>query len=252
MRRTIMNKIAIIIPSRLDAQRFPNKPLKLINKKEMILHVYEAASKSNSGEVFVATPDEEILERVKNSGGKAILTSANHQTGTDRIFEVFKKTLNEEPKIIVNLQGDMPNIEPKAISDLVSYMNKDKCDIGTLASIFNSKKEIENPNVVKVAVKEKISPDIFLNAIDFFRENVNSTYNLYHHIGIYAFTNKALIRYVSLKRSKLELERKLEQLRALENNMTIHVGYIKSSPLSVDTEEDLKEVEKLMKKNEKN
>jgi 3-deoxy-manno-octulosonate cytidylyltransferase (CMP-KDO synthetase) len=93
---------------------------------------------------------------------------------------------------------------------------------------------------------------MFLNALDFFRIDQNSVDNLYHHVGIYAFTSKALIRYVSLKRSKLELERKLEQLRALENNMSIHVGYIKSSPLSVDTEEDLIEVKNLMKKNEKN
>ena len=247
-----MNKIAIIIPSRLDAQRFPNKPLKLINNKEMILHVYDAAIKSNAGDVYVATPDKKIADTVKNSGGNAIITSFNHETGTDRVFEVFKKELKEEPKIIINLQGDMPNIDPKAIFNLVSYMNKDKCDIGTLASDFNNRKEIDNPNVVKVAVKEKFSKDMFLNAVDFFRENKNSSYHLYHHIGIYAFTNKALIRYVSLKRSKLELERKLEQLRALENNMSIHVGYIKSSPLSIDTEEDLKEVKNLMEKNEKN
>jgi 3-deoxy-manno-octulosonate cytidylyltransferase (CMP-KDO synthetase) len=127
-------------------------------------------------------------------------------------------------------------------------MSKNKCDIGTLASDFNAKNEMSNPNVVKVAVKEKLSDDIFLNAFDFFRTDVNSAYNLYHHIGIYAFTNKALIRYVSLKRSKLELERKLEQLRALENKMSIHVGYIKSSPLSVDTEADLIEVKNLMEK----
>ena len=223
-----MNKTAIIIPSRLDAQRFPNKPLKLINKKEMILHVYDAAIKSKAGEVYVATPDQEIIDVIKNSGGNAIKTSDNHQTGTDRIFEVFKETLNSEPNIIINLQGDMPNLEPQAISNLVSYMNKNKCDIGTLASDFNSKIEIDNPNIVKVAVKEKLSNDIFLNALDFFRVKTNSTYNLYHHIGIYAFTSKALIRYVSLKRSKLELERKLEQLRALENSMSIHVGYINS------------------------
>jgi len=247
-----MNKIAIIIPSRLDAQRLPNKPLKLINNKEMILHVYDSAARSKAGKVYVATPDQQIIDIVKNSGGNAIKTSNNHQTGTDRIFEVFKETLNSEPNIIINLQGDMPNLESQAISNLVSYMGKNKCDIGTLASDFNSKVEIDNPNVVKVAVKEKLSNDIFLNALDFFRVNTNSSYNLYHHIGIYAFTNKALIRYVSLKRSKLELERKLEQLRALENKMSIHVGYIKSSPLSVDTEEDLAEVKNLMKKNEKN
>jgi len=246
-----MNKIVIIIPSRLNAQRLPNKPLKLINNKEMILHVYDSAIRSNTGEVYVATPDQQIVDIVKNFGGNAVKTSNNHETGTDRIFEVFRETLNSEPNIIINLQGDMPNLQSQAISNLVSYMNKNKCDIGTLASDFNTKDEIDNPNIVKVAVKEKLSNDIFLNALDFFRVKTNSTYNLYHHIGIYAFTNKALIRYVSLKRSKLELERKLEQLRALENKMSIHVGYIKSSPLSVDTEEDLIEVKNLMEKNEK-
>ena len=243
-----MNKIAIIIPSRLDAQRLPNKPLKLINNKEMILHVYDLAIRSNAGEVYVASPDQQIVDIVKNSGGNAIKTSDNHETGTDRIFEVFKETLNSEPNIIINLQGDMPNLEPQAISNLVSYMNKKKCDIGTLASDFNAKNEMNNPNVVKVAVKEKLSDDIFLNAFDFFRAKIKSTYNLYHHTGIYAFTSKALIRYVSLKRSKLELERKLEQLRALENKMSIHVGYVEAAPLSVDTEEDLIEIKKLMEK----
>ncbi len=241
-----MNKIAIIIPSRLHAQRLPNKPLKLINNKEMILHVFDQAIKSKAGDVYVATPDEKIIETVKSVGGKAIRTSENHQTGTDRIFEVFKNELGSEPEIIINLQGDMPNIQPQAIYDLVSYMQKNKCDIGTLASKFNSKTEIDNPNVVKVGVKEKLLSNVFQNAYDFFRVDENSVYNLYHHIGIYAFTNKALIRYVSLKRSKLELERKLEQLRALENKMTIHVGYIETSPLSVDTEEDLIKVKNLL------
>ena len=243
-----MNKIAIIIPSRLDAQRLPNKPLKFINNKEMILHVYDKAIKSNVGEVYVATPDEKIIDVVKNAGGKVVKTSNNHETGTDRIFEVFKKKLNSDPEIVINLQGDMPNIQHQVISDLVSYMQKNKCDIGTLASDLNSNTEIKNPNVVKVAVKEKLSNNIFLNALDFFRIPQNSSYNLYHHIGIYAFTSKALIRYVSLKRSKLELERKLEQLRALENKMSIHVGYIKTSPLSVDTEDDLIKVKNLMER----
>ena len=157
-----MNKTAIIIPSRLDAQRLPNKPLKLINNKEMILHVYDAANKSNVGEVYVATPDQKIVDTVKNSGGNAIKTSNNHETGTDRIFEVFKNELGSEPEIIINLQGDMPNIQPQAIYDLVSYMQKNKCDIGTLASDFNSRNEMDDPNVVKVTVKEKFSKNTFL------------------------------------------------------------------------------------------
>ena len=243
-----MNKIAIIIPSRLNAQRFPNKPLKLINNKEMILHVYEGAKRSKAGEVYVASPDQKIIDIVKNAGGNAVKTLNHHETGTDRIFEVFKNKLNSKPEIVINLQGDMPNIKSESISYLVSYMTKNKCDIGTLASDLESAAELNEPNIVKVALKEKLTDNTFLNALDFFRIGENSSYNLYHHIGIYAFTSKALIRYVSLKRSKLELERKLEQLRAIENKMSIHVGYIKSSPLSVDTEEDLIKVKNLMKK----
>jgi len=245
-----MNKTAIIIPSRLDALRLPNKPLELINNKEMILHVYEAAKKTNVGNVYVATPDQKIIDVVTNHGGKAILTSLDHQTGTDRVYEVFKNELKNEPSIIVNLQGDMPNIDPKAISDLVLYMKKGECDIGTLASKFSTEAEIVNENNVKVAIKDKINPDNFGKATDFFRTSSHLYKNVYHHIGIYAFTNKALVRYVSLERSKLEIERKLEQLRALDNDMSIHVGYINSSPLSVDTKNDLNEVKKIMENNE--
>ena len=245
-----MNKTAIIIPSRLDAVRLPNKPLELINNKEMILHVYDAAKKTNTGEVYVATPDQKIIDVVNNYGGQAILTSLNHQTGTDRVYEIFKNKLNSEPNIIVNLQGDMPNIDPQAIANLVSYMNKNTCDIGTLASSFTSETELADENNVKVAVNSKLENNKFDQAIDFFRIDEKKYKNYYHHVGIYAFTNKALLRYVSLKRSKLELERKLEQLRALENSMTIHVGFINSSPLSVDTINDLKEVRQIMETNE--
>ena len=143
----------------------------------------------------------------------------------------------------------MPNIEPQAISDLINYMEKGTCDIGTLASSFSSDDELADENNVKVAVKEKLTNGKFSEALDFFRKDSNEYENYYHHVGIYAFTNKALVRYVSLKRSKLELERKLEQLRALENSMSIHVGYINSSPLSVDTKNDLMEVRKIMEKN---
>ena len=243
-----MDKIAIIIPSRLDARRLPNKPLKLINNKEMVLHVYEAAINSKAGDVYIATPDQQIINIVKKAKGNVIKTSEQHETGTDRIYEVFNNALNKEPNIIINLQGDMPNIKPKAISELVSYMKQGKCDIGTLASKLSSEDEFQNPNIVKVLVEGEFSENKFLKSLDFFRTTQSSKDKLYHHIGIYAFTSKALIRYVTLKRTKLELERKLEQLRALENNMSIHVGYMKSSPLSVDTEEDLIKVKKIMEK----
>ena len=245
-----MKKTAIIIPSRLDAQRLPNKPLELINNKEMILHVYEAALKSNAEEVFVATPDQKIKDIVKKFGGNCVLTTGKHETGTDRVFEVFKTILNGNPQIIINLQGDMPNIHPDTINNLINYMKKGECEIGTLASKFTSNSELEDENVVKVLVKEKLEPSIFVKALDFVRINNMKEFQAYHHIGIYAFTNKALLRYVGLKRSKLELERKLEQLRALEDGMSIHVGYVESSPLSVDTKKDLEEIKRIMRTNE--
>ena len=245
-----MKKTAIIIPSRLDAQRLPNKPLELINNKEMILHVYEAALKSDAEEVFVATPDQRIKDIVKKFGGNCILTTGKHETGTDRVFEVFKKILNGNPKIVINLQGDMPNIHPDTINNLINYMKKGECEIGTLASKLSSNSELEDENIVKVLVKEKLEPGIFVKALDFVRINNMKEFQAYHHIGIYAFTNKALLRYVGLKRSKLELERKLEQLRALEDGMSIHVGYVESSPLSVDTKKDLEEIKRIMKTNE--
>ena len=245
-----MKKTAIIIPSRLDAQRLPNKPLELINNKEMILHVYEAALKSNADEVFVATPDQKIKDIVKKFGGNCVLTTGKHETGTDRVFEVFKTILNGNPQIVINLQGDMPNIHPDTINNLINYMKKGECEIGTLASKFTSNSELEDENIVKVLVKEKLEPSIFVKALDFVRINNMREFQAYHHIGIYAFTNYALSRYVGLKRSKLELKRKLEQLRAMENGMTIHVGYVDSSPLSVDTERDLNEIKKIMEENE--
>ena len=246
-----MSNIAIIIPSRLNAERLPDKPLKLINKKEMILHVYDAAKNSNVGEVIVATPDQKIFDLIKNHDGLTFLTSEKHETGTDRVFEVFNKHLKKKPKIIINLQGDMPNISSKDIRFLADHMKKNLCDIGTLAGDIRNKKEEKDPNVVKVKLEKKINKKFFSKAIDFFR-TIEKAINdkTYHHIGIYAFTNKALIRYVGLKRSRLEIERKLEQLRALENNMKIDVGYIDSCPLSVDTEKDLIEIKKIME-NEK-
>ena len=140
----------------------------------------------------------------------------------------------------------MPNIDPGAIKHLIDYMNLGKCEIGTLASEFTSDQELDDDNIVKVLVKKKIKPGMFEEALDFKRTRPQNDKEFYHHIGIYAFTNKALLRYVSLKRSKLELERKLEQLRAMENDMSVHVGYINSPPLSVDTEKDLIQIKKLM------
>ena len=242
-----MTENVIIIPTRLEATRLPNKPLKKINEKEMILHVYEAARKANIGDVIVASPNQLICELITSVKGICIKTKPDHKTGTDRIFEVFNKFLDKKPQTIINLQGDMPNIDPSAIKMLSSYMSKNICDIATLAGKFKDDFEIKDKNNVKVQTKEILSNNQFKQAFDFFREKeISENCLIYHHIGIYAFTKEALLRYVSLDRTKKELERNLEQLRALENNMKIHVGYTPSLPLSVDTEEDFKNIQRLM------
>ena len=218
----------------------------------MILHVHDAAKKADIGDVIVASPNQQIYDLITSAKGICVKTKSDHETGTDRIFEVFDKFLKNKPQTIINLQGDMPNIDPSAIRMLSNYMNKNLCDIATLGSEFRDNKEIENINNVKVATKEALTNNKFDEAIDFFRKNENAKKRyIYHHIGIYAFTKEALLRYVSLDRTKKELDRNLEQLRALENNMKIHVGYTPFSPLSIDTEEDLKNVQELMKNEKK-
>ena len=242
-----MKDTAIIIPTRLGAKRFPNKPLAKINNVPMIIHVLNRAKESKVGEVFVATPDDKILQIVKKNGGKAILTRADHQSGSDRVHEAYIKKLKNKVDLIINLQGDMPNIKPNSISKLVKLMRNNNCDIGTLASYITDKNGIIDPNVVKVHIDQTLKDDNFLKAKDFFRvrKNLNNE-KIYHHIGIYAFTNIALTKYVKFARSKLEIDRNLEQMRAMENNLIIKVGLCDFLPLGVDTEEDLVKVSKEM------
>ena len=238
-----MKNTAIIIPSRLAAERFPKKPLEKINNLPMIVHVINRAKESQVGEVFVATPDDKIFNIVKENGGQPIMTKNDHLSGSDRVYEAYSNKLNENIDLIINLQGDMPNIKPSSISKLEKLMREKKCEIGTLASVLKSKDEINDPNVVKVEVDEDLNDKSFIYAKDFFRIKKDlKNEKIYHHIGIYAFTNVALTKYVKLSRSKLEIERKLEQMRAIENNINILVGLSDSSPLSVDTKEDLKQV----------
>tara|TARA_B100001741_G_C16397605_1_gene525405 strand:+ start:126 stop:863 length:738 start_codon:yes stop_codon:yes gene_type:complete len=243
-----MSSTVIIIPTRLQARRFPDKPLKIIKKKEMILHVYNLAVKSKVGEVLVATPDKIISELINKNGGKSFISTEVHETGTDRVFEAFKKLYSSKPEIIINLQGDMPNLDPEDIIKLKDYLKNNKCDIATLASNLEEKEELHDKNIVKVITKKDIQNSDFSEAFDFNREVIDKKEgrHIYHHIGIYGFTREALIRYVNLKRSKSEKERNLEQMRALEDKMKIHVGFARSKPLSVDTEQDFLKIKKIM------
>ena len=243
-----MKNTAIIIPTRLGAKRFPNKPLAKINDVPMIIHVLNRAKESKIGEVLVATPDIEIFKIVKENGGEAILTERDHPSGSDRIYEAYTKQLKNNVDLIINLQGDMPNIRPNSISKLEKFMRSSNCDVGTLASKITDNNDIINPNIVKVHVNEMLKDDTFIEAKDFFRikKDLNNE-KIYHHIGIYAFTNIALSKYVKLPRSQLEIKRNLEQMRAIENNMVIKVGLSDSMPLSIDTEEDLIKISKEIK-----
>jgi len=243
-----MKNTAIIIPSRLGAERFPNKPLAKINDVPMIIHVLNRAKESKIGEVLVATPDDEIFQVVKENGGRVILTNSDHPSGTDRVYEAYIKELKNNFDLIINLQGDMPNIKPDSIARLEKLMRHNDCDIGTLASHIMDKKDITDMNVVKVEMNEVLKDEAFFKAKDFFRIKKDSKREkIYHHIGIYAFTNIALTKYVKFARSKLEIQRNLEQMRALENNLIIKVGLSDSLPLSVDTEDDLRKISKEMK-----
>ena len=243
-----MKNTAIIIPTRLGAKRFPNKPLEKINNVPMVVHVLNRAKESQVGEVFVATPDHEIINIVKESGGQAILTKRNHPSGSDRIYEAYiKNNLEDSVDLIINLQGDMPNIKPDSISKLEKLMREKKSDIGTLASTIKNESEINNVNIVKVQVTKNLRSNSFLDAKDFFRKRkVLKNEKIYHHIGIYAFTSSALAKYVKLSRSELEIRRHLEQMRAMENNLIVKVGLSDSTPLGVDTEDDLRKVIKEM------
>jgi len=238
-----MNNTVVIIPTRLEAKRFPNKPLAKIDNIPMIIHVLNRAKESKVGEVLVATPDDEIFQVVEKNGGKAILTKTEHSSGSDRVHEAYIKTLKNKVDLIVNLQGDMPNIKSSSIKKLVELMRNNECDVGTLAAPIQNNNEITNINIVKVQVTEELKNDNFLEARDFFREKKDlRNEKIYHHIGIYAFTSVALTKYVKLSRSKLEIERNLEQMRVMENKMIIKVGYSDSAPLGVDTEGDLKKI----------
>ena len=243
-----MKNTAIIIPTRLGAKRFPNKPLAKINGVPMIIHVLNRSQESKVGEVLVATPDNEIFQVVKENGGKAILTKPDHPSGSDRVYEAYIKELKNNVDLIFNLQGDLPNLKSNSISKLEKLMRSNDCDIGTLASPIVDKDEIADMNVVKVEMDEILKDDHFIKAKDFFRVKQDLNHEkIYHHIGIYAFTNIALTKYVKFARSKLEIERNLEQMRALENNLIIKVGLSDSLPLGVDSEKDLEKISNEMK-----
>ncbi len=239
-------KTLVIIPSRLSASRLPGKPLFKINGLSIISHVYKKAQEANIGEVFVAAEDQEIIEDVKKNGGEAILTNSNHKTGTDRIYEAFVKLGRTDIDLIMNLQGDEPLMNIKDIQKLNKHMIQTKRDLGTLAAKINNKKVFENHNIVKVITEESLDDTKFPRAINFTRKLNKENNQAYHHLGIYCYNVEILKRFISFKQSQNEIEYRLEQLRALDNNINVNVALAKSSPIGVDTKEDFMAIKKIM------
>ena len=238
-------KTLIIIPSRLSASRLPGKPLLKINGLSIISHVFKKAEEANIGEVVVATEDQEIMDDVKNNGGQAILTEKQHKTGTDRIYEAFVK-LKKNIDLIMTLQGDEPLMNIEDIRNLNNQMIKNQSQLGTLASKIKDEKLYKNDNIVKVSTKELLDDQNFPEAINFSRKILEESKNIYHHLGIYCFKQETLKDFVSYNQSSNEIRDRLEQLRALDNNIRINVALAKSSPIGVDTKEDFLAIKKIM------
>ena len=248
-----MKKI-VIIPARLDSERLPEKPLKLIDKKPMIEWTYQAAKNSIADEIIVATDSNRIKKVVEEFEGNAVLTSDQHQTGTDRIFEVANNLDLQDEDVVINVQGDEPFIDPVDINNIFnSFLDVENNlpsklehildhEMTTLYSAHETLPTKNNPNEVKIKVDECIS-------LDFSREVEGDTSDWFIHLGIYGYKFKCLKNFVKWQQSKRELEFKLEQLRALDNGVLIKALPSKSLfHLGVDTEKDLIEANEIAKK----
>ena len=231
----------------MAATRLPGKPLLKINNLSIISHVFKRAEEANIGEVVVATEDQEVLEDVLKNGGKAVLTQSDHKTGTDRVFEAYKKLDIKNVDYILNLQGDEPDINKEDIINLNNFMINQDAELGTLAAKIKDNKMLDNKNVVKVILENKLEESNFPTALNFTRDNLSAdNQNIYHHIGIYSYKISVLEKFISLDQTDNEKINKLEQLRALDNKLKINVALAKSSPIGVDTEEDYLAIKKIM------
>ena len=239
-------KTLILIPSRLSATRLPGKPLFKINGISIISHVFKKAVDTNIGEVFVAAEDQDIIDDVKKNGGQAILTNSHHKTGTDRIHEALKKLGKSDIELVINLQGDEPLMNIEDIRKLYNQMIITKSELGTLAANIKDKNLYDEQNVVKVETKESLEATQFPKAINFMRKSTIKTQNIYHHLGIYCYKVETLKNFVSLGQSQNEIKYKLEQLRALDNNININVSLASNAYIGIDTNEDFMAIKKIM------
>ncbi|MBN8534047.1 MAG: 3-deoxy-manno-octulosonate cytidylyltransferase [Rhizobiales bacterium] len=234
-----MSDPLIVIPARMAAMRLPGKPMADIHGEPMIVHVWRRALEAGIGPVIVATDSADIATAIREAGGQAVMTRADHPSGSDRIHEAVEAyDPDGQHDIIVNVQGDLPTIDPRIIAASLLPLSEPVVDIATLAAVIRRDEEKTANHVVK-AVGSPLGPNrqralYFTRATAPFGEG-----DLFHHIGLYAYRRAALRRFVSLPPSALEKREKLEQLRALEAGMRIDIVVVDTVPLGVDTPEDL-------------
>jgi 3-deoxy-manno-octulosonate cytidylyltransferase (CMP-KDO synthetase) len=238
--------ILILIPARMASNRLPGKPLADIAGEPMIVHVLRRAEAAKLGPVVVATDEEIIATAVEKAGGRAIMTRSDHPSGSDRIFEALGVVDPENrARVVINVQGDLPTLEPSALTAALAPLFDPAVDIATLAAEIHNDEERTNPNVVKV-VGTPVAP-ARLRALYFTRATAPAGEGpLHHHIGLYAYRREALQRFVKLPPSPLEQRERLEQLRALEAGMRIDVAIVEAVPLGVDTPQDLDAVRRML------
>lgn len=241
-------RVVGIIPARYGSTRFPGKPLAIINGKPMIQRVYEQAMKSKLDAVYVATDDVRIADAVMDFGGEYIMTSPNHRSGTDRCREAID-SLENQYDAVVNIQGDEPFVEPKQIDLLIEMILRDDTVLASLAKPISEADELFSPNVVKV-VMDKDGKALYFsrNPIPYMRNVDNKDWMnkgfFYKHIGIYAYKTEALLQIAEMQPSALELSESLEQLRWIENGMSIRMAVTNAETISIDAPEDLEKAEK--------
>ncbi|MFY0614949.1 MAG: 3-deoxy-manno-octulosonate cytidylyltransferase [Hyphomicrobiaceae bacterium] len=244
-----MSHCIIVIPARMEATRLPGKPLADIHGKPMIVHVWERAMSADVGRVVVATDSDRVAEAIRAAGGEAQMTRSDHQSGSDRAFEaVSRLDPDHATEFVINLQGDLPTLEPLFIRKCLEPFVDQNVALTTLAAEISTEEERLAPHVVKVVGSDVAArePGV-LRALYFTRATAPANDGpLYHHIGIYGFRRAALERFVSLPPSPLERREKLEQLRALEHGMRIDVTLVDTVPLGVDTPADLERAREML------
>ena len=237
----------ILIPARLGSTRLPGKPLADIHGEPMIVHVWRRASEAAIGPVVVAAAESEIVEAIEHAGGRAMLTRPDHSSGSDRIFEALSLLdPGRRYDVIVNVQGDLPLIDPNAIRAALEPLTNPACDIATIAAPIADPAELADPNVVKVAADFRDGMRIAAARL-FGRTVASDAGSQYHHIGLYAYRRAALERFVKLPLSAREKSARLEQLRAVDDGMRIDVALVDAVPFGVDTPADLERARALMR-----